>query len=314
MSLGFNVRCHIRKGRENHGWLESLPVEFVEADVFDVPSLDPLLDGVEYVFHIGGVTKAKRREDYFRGNVVATKNLLQASLTHSSIKKFCYLSSLTAVGPSKDGNPLDETAPCRPITTYGVSKLQAEKAVASYSSRIPTLILRPPAVYGPRDKDILELYRAVRFGIQPVIGSKRKTLSLIHVSDLTRGIVEAAVSEKTDGKIYFVTDENIHHYQELFKILEEIMGKRTISVPIPGFLLFSLASITEVVSTLAPRPAVLSIDKARDLLQTHWVCSGKKLTAETGFKTSIAIREGLAETYRWYESKGWLKLGTIFGR
>ncbi len=313
MSLGFKVRCHIRKGRENHGWLDNLPVEFIEADIFDVNSLGPLLDGVEYVFHIGGVTKAKRREDYFRGNVVATKNLLQASLAHSSIRKFCYLSSLAAVGPSKDGTPLDETAPCRPITAYGASKLQAEEAVASYSRRIPTLVLRPPAVYGPRDKDILELYRAVRFGIQPVIGSRRKTLSLIHVSDLAHGIVEAAVSEKTDGKAYFVTDENIHQYQELFKILEEIMGTRTISVPIPGFLLFSIASITEVVSTLAPRPAVLSIDKARDLLQTHWVCTGKKLTEETGFKSSVAIRDGLLETYRWYESKGWLKLGTIFG-
>ncbi|MEK6565157.1 MAG: hypothetical protein AABZ41_00470, partial [Bacteroidota bacterium] len=95
--------------------------------------------------------------------------------------------------------------------------------------------------------------------------------------------------------------------------LEEIMGTRPISVPIPGFRLFSIASITEVVSTLAPRPAVLSIDKARDLLQTHWVCTGKKLTEETGFKSSVAIRDGLLETYRWYESKGWLKLGTIFG-
>jgi nucleoside-diphosphate-sugar epimerase len=272
----------------------------------------PLLKDVDYVFHIAGVTKAKRRQDYTEGNVIATQKLLEAA-AQQSIKKFCLLSSLTAVGPSRDGTPLDESTPPHPITAYGISKRQAEEAALSYNRQFPVVILRPPAVYGPRDKDILEMFRVAKLGFKPIIGSRNKTLSLIHVSDLARAIVQATVSEKTHGEVYFVTDERIYRYDDLCDELARIVGKKALSVPVPSAALLGIAAVAQAISLLGPRPAVLSMDKARDLLQAHWVCTARKLKSHIGFETSIEIREGLQSTHEWYEQRGWLSFKTMLG-
>ena len=281
-------------------------MDVVASDLSDVGTLKATVHDVEYVFHIAGVTKATRRRDYFQGNVETTRHLLQAAVTASSLKRFCFVSSLTAVGPSPDGTPLTEDAPCRPITSYGQSKLEAEQACLSFRDKIPLVILRPPAVYGPRDKDILEIFRSVKRGINPMFGGRKKSLSLIHVSDLARAIVDATLSDATIGNTYFVTDPIPHDISELVRTLSSIMKKRAFAISIPAFLLYGIAATVEGASRLLSRPAVLSIDKARDLLQPHWICSGGKLEVDIGFRCAIPIDEGLRTTYQWYRQQDWL--------
>lgn len=313
LQLGFNVRCLIRPGRRNLGWLERLPTENVFANLHEPSSLPSVVDGVDFLFHIAGVTKAKRIEEYFEGNVTATRNLLEAASTNRSLKKFCLVSSLTAVGPSSDGTPLDESATCKPITEYGRSKLQAEETALAFADRVPLTIIRPPAVYGPRDRDILELFRTAKWGFRPVLGPRDKTLSLIHVSDLARALVSATVSDKTAGQTYFAANESVYSYSELYHELSSIIGHSTFPLLIPDAILYTIAGGAEFVSRLGPRPAILSIDKARDLIQRHWVCSVEKLRKEVDFFTNIEIKAGLRATYDWYESRSWLSLKTMFG-
>ncbi|MBI4428868.1 MAG: NAD-dependent epimerase/dehydratase family protein [Ignavibacteriales bacterium] len=313
LQLGHNVRCLIRPGRENLGWLEGLPTENIRADLQNPASLETLVRGIDFVFHIAGVTKAKRTREYFSGNVESTTNLLEATARHGNVKKFCLVSSLTAVGPSKDGTPVDESTPCAPLTEYGRSKLQAERVTRSYADRLPVVIIRPPAVYGPRDRDILELFRTAKWGFRPVIGSKNKTLSLIHAVDVARALVTAAVSQKSAGQVYFATNEPTYRYEDLYHELSLIVGHSTVSLPVPNAVLYSLAAGTELVSVFGPRPAILSVDKARDLVQSHWVCSGKKIREHLGFSTTVEIRDGLRSTFEWYKSRGWLSLKTMFG-
>lgn len=302
----FNVRCIVRPGRKDPGWLKGLRVEAVEANLADPASLLPLLDDVTHVIHVAGVTKAKTKLDYARGNVLTTEALLKACAQKKSIEKFCYVSSLTVVGPSLDGKPVDESTPCRPLTAYAKSKLDAESVCRKYSASFPLVIIRPPTVYGPRDRDTFEMFRWVSYGIRPVIGSGEKALSLVHAADLARGIVDATISAKTQGETYFVADPVIYPFASLISMLSELEGKRTFPVRFPKPLLYAVAGIVEAVSLLGPVPAVLSVDKARDLLQTHWICSPRKIREHLGFATNIPAEKGFRTTFDWYKDKGWL--------
>lgn len=151
----YQVRCLIRKTTKVE-YINSLPVEFVNADFDDAESLRRAVDGVDYVFHIGGVTKSKDKQGYFKGNYETTKNLLSAVIKQNSgIRRFTLASSLTAVGPGHGMDPVDETTPYHPVTTYGKSKMEAEKECIARVSDIPITIIRPPAVFGPETKIFL---------------------------------------------------------------------------------------------------------------------------------------------------------------
>jgi len=303
---GIKVRCLVRPSRENLQWTSNLDIETVSGDLLNPASVGPALRDVDFIIHIAGVTKAKRRKDYFAGNVAATRNLLSLATNAKNLKKICHLSSLTAVGPSANGTPLDERSVCSPISTYGKSKLEAEQACLEYATNLPIVILRPPTVYGPRDKDVLELFKATKLGIQPNIGSKDKSLSLMYAPDLAEAIVEATLSEKTTGKTYFVSDPVVYPQARLYDILTELVGRKSLRIKLPPYLVYTVATIVQAVSFFGPKPAVLSIEKARDLVQDHWVCSPALIKQDIGFEAGTAAERGLKATYAWYKDRGWL--------
>ena len=264
------------------------------------------MHGADYVVHVAGTTRGRRRKDFFRGNVEVTANLLDACRKAGGVKKFCYLSSLTAVGPSPEGKPVDETAPCRPITAYGESKLEAERVCMEFSKDIPVVVIRPPAVYGPRDSDILDMFRWISFGLVPVIGSPNKTLSLVYAPELARAIGIATVSEKTKGETYFVADAEQYGFSALVDIAAGLLGKSAFRLPLPTSLVYSIAAATQAVSWILPKPSVVNIDKVKDLLTPHWVCDPAKFQKELGFTTMVKAEEGLRRTLDWYREQKWL--------
>ncbi len=307
LQRGFDVRCLVRRSRQGLGWIEGFPIKIIRVSYLDVDMLRDALQGAEYVFHIAGVTKAKDQRQYHNGNVLTTKNLLEAASGISTIKKFSYVSSLAAVGPSPDGTLLSEDAPAHPITSYGVSKLEAETVCELHSSRVPIVILRPPAVYGPRDQDLLEIFRWVKRGIKPVFGTNQKTLSLIYGPELARALVDATIAENTKGETYFVADPSVYRLTDVIDEVAGIFGRRkTTTVQFPAPILYTLAGISELVSALRSAPALLNVEKARDLLQASWVCSPKKLEEHIGFKNQVTLRDGLTRMIKWYEEFGWL--------
>ncbi len=281
-------------------------MEIIRGDLLNPASFAATLGDVDHIVHIAGVTKAKRKSDYYAGNVVATQNLLDAALQSKKLKKFCFLSSLTAVGPSPDGQALTESSPCRPITNYGKSKLAAEILCRQYMDRLPVVVLRPPAVYGPGDTDIFEMYKLVDRGIRPLIGSRDKTVSLIYGPELAKAIVRATFDDRTSGQVYCVSDPHIYSFSSLIESMAFIANKRTIPLHLPTGLVYSLAGIVEIFSLFGSRPAILSIEKARDILQKHWVCSPQKIKDHIGFETALPVLEGIKNTFAWYREKGWL--------
>jgi dihydroflavonol-4-reductase len=306
LSKGYQVICLVRK-TSNLRWLSGLEVEYVYADVKEKDSLKDVIKDVDFVFHAAGLTKAKNREEYFKANCRGTKNLIEACVEHNPrIKRFVYISSQAAVGPGKDEKPLDETAPCNPITDYGKSKLEGEKIVLEFSSQLPVTIIRPPAVYGPRDPDILSFFKVANKGFRTLLGKGVRYLSLCYIEDLMDGIILAAESPKGIGQIYFIADDQIYSWEEAFRIVAKVINKKTITLKIPKAFLYAIAFVSENIARIMGKPTVINVQKVREITQQYWLCDVSKAKKELGFSPQYKLEEGAKKTVRWYRERGWL--------
>ncbi|MBZ0201646.1 MAG: NAD-dependent epimerase/dehydratase family protein [Ignavibacteria bacterium] len=303
----YKIKCLIRKNSSKK-WLEGKPVEYIEGDLFTQSVLEKALSGVDYVYHVGGVTFAKKKEEFYRGNVEATKSLLDACYRFNpGVKKFVHVSSQAAVGPSFDGKPIDESRDYHPLTTYGRSKVEAEKAVIEYFDKIKCTVVRPPAVYGPRDYAIYEYFKSMNRGLQPLIGFDNKLISLIHGVDLVRGFILAGESDISASEIYFIASEKFYNWRDVGNMTQKLLGRKTVRVVIPHFAVKTTAFFSQVFGVFSSKPIVLNIEKSRELTQAYWICSIEKAQRELGFKESFTLEEGFRDTIDWYKKEGWLK-------
>lgn len=287
------------------GWSEGLTIENVPIDFSNAESIAHALVGVDYVVHVAGLTKAKRTSDYISVNVGYTENLLKAATGVPTVKKICYVSSLTACGPSPDSTPITEDFDCKPIAPYGKSKLLAEQLCKAYSSSLPIVVVRPPTVYGPRDVDVLDMVRAIQKGIFPDLGTK-KLLSIVYVKDLARGIATAVFHPETAGKTYFITDPSVYTSDEMGNAIADLAGKKPLRFRIPGGVIYILAAIVQAATMFSKKPPILNISRAGELLEKYWVCSAEQFKNDTGFTTAYDLRRGMAETISWYKEHNWI--------
>ncbi|HJQ22750.1 MAG TPA: NAD-dependent epimerase/dehydratase family protein [Blastocatellia bacterium] len=303
---GRTVRCLVRRS-SNLRYLKDPRIEFAYGGLDDETDWDAALAGVDTIYHVAGLTFARRARDYFEVNQRGTERILGAALKHrEQIKKFVLVSSLAAIGPARDGTPIDEDAPPAPITPYGQSKLMGEEAVRAVGDLLPATIVRPPAVYGPRDYALLELFKAIGRGMMPMIGRYDKRVSLVHARDLAAGIILAGESERATGRAYFISSDEVYSMSELAARIAEMMGRRARQLAIPRPLAFGVALAAEGVAALTRKPPVINRDKVRDLSERCWGCSIERAKRELGYTPQIPIEEGLRETIDWYKREGWL--------
>lgn len=302
----YEVSCLIRK-TSNLQWIRDLPVKFIYGDVTDFNSLIPAVKNVDYVFHLGGIVRAKDEGEFYQANYQGTENLLRVCQQENpDLKKFIFVSSQAAVGPGFDKIPLNESDPPRPISLYGKCKLKAEQAVLNYGQYFPNTIIRPPSVYGPRDDDILEIFKYVKLGIKPLLGMKDKYISLIHVTDLVEGIMLAAESEKSAGQIYFFANPQIYSILEFETEVANAMNKKAMTIRVPEFLIDLYARINELHSKITGKIAIVNKDKALEMKQRYWLVDSTKAKNELSFITRISLEEGIRETLLWYQQNRWL--------
>ena len=184
---GAQVRCLVRDKR-HLGWVKDSPVEFVVGNCQEKDSLKQAVQDVDQVFHLAGVTTAVKEKTYFEVNGLGTENLVQACIENNTrLKKFIYLSSQAAAGPGLSGGKKNESDPCEPVSPYGKSKLLGEKLALSHSHELPLLILRPCAVYGPRDKGFYAVFKCLSKRIKPCLSGHDQHISMCYVQDLVRG-------------------------------------------------------------------------------------------------------------------------------
>ena len=313
LARGYSVKCLVRSS-SNLKWIETLLTPQKVSDSFGAPSVelfygdcgdaDSLRDAVEdcdYVFHLAGLTKAAREDDFFSVNVKGTENIVNSILKNDrKLKRFVFLSSLSAIGPSLNGSPVTENAKPHPVSAYGRSKLEAEKIVSGVMDRIPATIIRPPAVYGPRDRDFYLLFKLIKWGLFPYWG--KSYYSLIYIDDLINGILLSAEKDNAEGKLYFLSDTEVHTNEEIALEIARIFEKPLTKVRIPKSVMPLFATIGEKFH----RGGIINRDKILELHHPCWLCDSTLVTRELGYKPTVKLKDGLKWTADWYRINRWL--------
>ena len=274
--------------------------------LMDLDSLVEGIDGTECVIHCAGKTKVSRPSQYYRVNRDGTRNLVEAVNEHTrTVDRVVHISSAAAGGPGTSSSPARESAAPTPVSEYGKSKLEGEIAVREHC-QAPWTILRPAAVYGPRDTDFFQVFQAVNRHMAPALGGGRQEISLIYAPDLARGVWAALNNSCARGRIYNLAAPYPLTTREMVSLVAEQMEKWTIPVPLPLPALWPLCLLHEFVAKIVDRPSILSRDKYRELSAPGWVCSVQRLRKELGFVASTPHREGIAQTIDWYRRNEWL--------
>jgi len=305
---GSSVRVLLRP--ESRSPFPAGAVEEFRAGYGDPDALDRAVDGVGKIIHLAGVTKAVDEEGFNAGNVTPVENLLLAvARSNPSLERFLLVSSLAAAGPATSASPgVRESDRPQPVSAYGISKLLGEQAAMSHAGSVPLTIVRPPAVYGPGDRDVLEVFRMMQKGFLVSGGSaRRQRFSMIHVDDLVEGMLTALRSEAAVGQTYFLASPCPYGWDDVVEAARPVLGfghLLRIGLPVP--LVFGLGTLLEATSGFTGRPPLINRDKANELTQDYWVCSTEKASREIGFTAAIRLEEGIAGTLLWYKEHGWL--------
>ncbi len=297
---GYDVTCLVRKTSKLK-WLSHLRPQYLHADLDDTDSYAKRLGEFEYIFHLAGLTKADSAKDFYHANAVCTQKLVTAAAEMNPLlKRFLHISSLAAAGPSIDGRPLPEDEPASPVSVYGKSKLEGEKAVLSCKEKLLVTIIRPPAVYGPRDTDFFLVFKAVQNRLFPYWG--RSSYSLIYVEDLVQGMILAAEKEAAAGKIYYLADSRIYTNDDILTAMSATLGRKAFRLRLPRSILPALAVLLQKIQ----KKGIINPDKIQEIRYPHWTCDPAKAMKELGFHTETPLGEGFKKTADWYRKEKWL--------
>lgn len=302
---GFRVRALVRRDSSPR-WLAGLDLELARGGYDDPDSLEKAADGANYIFH-AAAAKSGSHQLLRRANVEPPLNLARAALrANPGLNRFVFLSSQAAAGPADSlGAPKRESDPCRPLSDYGRSKLEAEMLLAKIEG-LPLTVIRPPTVYGPRDRDVWLYFKWVDRGIALLPGLRERYANLIYVPDLVTGTIMAATAEEALGGTYFLSDPQAYSWSQISQAIARALGRRPVSLRVPLFLARFSALLAEGGARLAGREAIFNRQKAYEMAQLCWSCAPWRAGDDFGFACRNSLEEGLAQTARWYRDNGWL--------
>jgi len=301
-AAGVEVQALVRDPRRLK-FLAGVKAHILEGDLHSVPRLPPDLD---WVFHVAGLTKALKKEDYYSVNQKGTASLLDSLAEQGLRPKIVLLSSLAAAGPSGEKPGRREDEPSAPVSPYGRSKLAGEVEALARRDRFPLAILRVGAVYGPRDSDFLEFFRIVNKGWLPVFGRRPRTMCVCYVADLVRALVATARTEVENGAVFNIGDARPSDFEEIGLAAARILGRRVRRVVVPLPVVGAAAFLSGGWSRLTGKPTAVNRHKYRELRQAGWVADVNKAKAVLGFETTTTLEAGLKAALDWYQARGLL--------
>jgi nucleoside-diphosphate-sugar epimerase len=317
---GHQVRCLVRKDA-GFDSLRSAGCDICCGSLEDESSLKDAVGGVDYVIHLAGMTAALSRQKLLEVNGEFPGRVAQACARLPTPPTLVHVSSVAASGPIERGKLRVEIDPCAPVSEYGESKLAGEREVQKWGHELPITILRPGAIFGPRDSGMLPIYKAIRrLGLHAVPAFKPPPVSYLYVEDLCELIERAALrGERLPGKetngqpkdpgqgIYFAVAPEHPDYGEFGLMIAPLVGRpRTFIFNMPGPLPLLLADANQLIARFKGRPDQFSRDKIREGRASSWACSHLKAAEQLDFLPARSLRERLEQTVAWYREQKWL--------
>ena len=300
---GYEVFAAVRRASKvDH--LKSLPISFTFLNFENVTSLEKEIKEKKYnyIIHAAGITKAGNKEKYETVNAVYTFNLASAvKKSGVELQKFVFVSSLSAIGPKTTG--IDSELKPTPVTAYGESKLLAEHHLSAFD--LPILTIRPTAVYGPRERDIFLMLKAISQGYEVYIGKNPQHLTFIHAADLAEVAIRLLQSPFIH-KTYNLTDGFSYDRYALSNIAKEVLEKKTLKVHLPVGVVKIVAGFLEGMSLINGKTPALNRDKLKELTADNWHYEIEEIKRDIGFSPSFNLKEGLRQTLQWYQKNKWI--------
>jgi nucleoside-diphosphate-sugar epimerase len=298
----WRVTCLVRPKSRTHR-LQKLPIALISGSWNDTSILDKAVRGQDYVFHLAGRIRSAPKVVYKQANSLFTKNLIRACLkTNPNIERFIYVSSISAAGPSPPGIFSDESQIPSPTSEYGRTKLQGEIAVQDARDQLPSTIIRPPAVYGPRQQETEMLISIISKRIVPILKDETKITSLIYIDDLIHGILQAALSSQASGQVYYLCNKQGYSWRNLILMLKKHVLGESLFLPIPEELISFLAWFTDILKSFGYIRIYFGRRIWKAMVQTPWLFSPEKAEKDFGFKPQYSLQKGIEKTVNYYKS------------
>nr|WP_298684730.1 SDR family NAD(P)-dependent oxidoreductase [uncultured Dongia sp.] len=269
-------------------------IDVVLGDLDDRASLERLVTGCDAIVHSAGLVRALTPLEFFRVNEQGTAHLLEAAATAAPTARFVHISSLAAREPQ--------------LSPYASSKHAAEAKLAALAGARDWIALRPPAVYGPGDHELLLLFKAAKLGLLAYPAELGARVSTIHVEDLAAAVVKFCENANYSHRIIELDDEKSggHDWPEIVRILGQCFGRQPLAWRLPRPLMTPIAAAVTLFSNLSGRPQVLSTHKLGELYHPDWVAKGPKLSSMVNWAPRFDLAKGFADTLRWYRSQSLL--------
>lgn len=305
---GRPVRALVRKS-SNLKFLSTLSgIELAYGSVDDAESCRRAAEGATGIIHAAGLVKAKNADEFRKINTDGTENLLVAAQKSGSVKRFVFVSSLAAGGPSDAaGTPVRVGEETAPVTAYGRSKLAAEKILEAHKGSMHSVILRPPAIYGPRDGEILVFFKAVKNGVLPLTNPLDAKYSMIYGPDCAAACIRALDADVETGTVLYIDDGNPPSFRQMIELVEKALGKKAwIRFPLPQAVVRGAAAATELYGKATNQAVMFTLDKCNELHAPGWVCDGSRARDVLGWAPRVQYAEGVKLTADWYRREGWL--------
>ncbi|MDR1928657.1 MAG: SDR family NAD(P)-dependent oxidoreductase [Endomicrobium sp.] len=302
-----HIICVVRK-TSNLKWIKKLSVEYRYGDLVDKNFLNTIVENVDIIIHCAGIIRAVNKNEYFKINSKVTKNLCTAILKKNhNLKKMIFISSQASMGPTMMTSNIKKMYDtCNPISSYGLSKFIAESEIKeTLYNKVPYTILRPAAVYGPRDKDIFILFNLIHKHLKPITITKR-LLQLVYVKDVANSVAACLENKKTDNNVYYLANSEIYTWEDIGNVIASSVGIKTIPLPIPNFILKFVGLAYELFSYISKKPVILNSQKIDELLQKYWIADTDPAKNDLNVKfTSLEVASKI--TYNWYLLNGFFR-------
>jgi len=279
-------------------WLAGLDVDRISLDLAAPARLPAALEGIDAIVHAAGITRAAREEEYQRINVDGTRALLVLA-DAAGVERFVLISSLAARGPDDGVGPTD---------AYGRSKLAAEVAAAESSMAARVVALRVGGVYGPRDTDLLPLFRLARAGVLPV-PKRAGPLQPVFVHDVA-SLVSRVIAEPVGFGPWPVAAPWTHRWEQLPRLLASAVGRDVRPVPMPAGIFIAAAVGGTWIARMRARAPAFDLRRARDIAARSYTCDVDQTEAAIGWRACVDLPTGLITTAQWYREQGWLRPAT----